>query len=175
MTLSTASIDIEDLLREVASTASPLIAKNNNQFEIVTNEPGVFVADRLRVQLVLLNLLSNAGKFTHGGTVRLLASRDGDDCVFEVRDTGIGIAEENIGLLFQDFSQVDTSSARRYTGTGLGLAISRQICRLMGGDLTVQSTLGVGSTFIARIPSYVNPPETEAGQPSRPEETELKS
>jgi len=175
MTLSVAPIDIEDLLREVASTASPLIAKNNNQFEIVTNGPGMFIADRLRVQQVLLNLLSNAGKFTHGGTVRLVATRDGEDCIFEIQDTGIGIAEENIGLLFQDFSQVDTSSARRYTGTGLGLAISRQICRLMGGDLTVQSTLGVGSSFTARIPSDVTRAETESAQPSRPEEAEINS
>jgi signal transduction histidine kinase len=164
MTLSVAPFDVEELLREVASTASPLIAKTNNQFEIVTIDPGELVSDRIRVQQVLLNLLSNAGKFTHDGTVRLYARQDGEAYVFEVRDTGIGIAEENIGLLFRDFSQVDTSSARRYAGTGLGLAISRQICRLMGGDLTVQSTLGEGSTFIARIPNCVNNEEAEAPQ-----------
>jgi PAS domain S-box-containing protein len=164
MTLSVAPFDVEELLREVASTASPLIAKTNNQFEIVTIDPGELVSDRIRVQQVLLNLLSNAGKFTHDGTVRLYARQDGGAYVFEVRDTGIGIAEENIGLLFRDFSQVDTSSARRYAGTGLGLAISRQICRLMGGDLTVQSTLGEGSTFIARIPNCVNNEEAEAPQ-----------
>jgi PAS domain S-box-containing protein len=161
MTISIASFDVEDLLREVATTASPLIAKNNNQFDIVTDKPGTLVADRIRVQQVLLNLLSNAAKFTSDGTIQLYVRRDGDACIFEVRDTGIGVSEDDIGRLFRDFSQVDTSSARRYTGTGLGLAISRQICRLMGGDLTVQSTLGKGSTFTALIPGHVKNDETD--------------
>jgi signal transduction histidine kinase len=87
--------------------------------------------------------------------VRLCARHDGETFIFEVQDTGIGIAPEHIGLLFRDFSQVDASSARRYVGTGLGLAISREICRLSGGDLTVESVLGEGSTFIVRIPGGV--------------------
>jgi signal transduction histidine kinase len=82
--------------------------------------------------------------------------------ILEVQDTGIGIAEEHLSLLFRDFSQVDASSARRYAGTGLGLAISRQICRLMGGDLTVQSVHGAGSTFVARIPDCVELEDPDA-------------
>jgi PAS domain S-box-containing protein len=164
MTLNIAPINVEDLLRDVISTATPLIAKTGNRFEFTGSQAGLLVADCLRVQQVLLNLLGNAAKFTQNGTVRFYAQQDGDNFIFAVQDSGIGIAPEHIGLLFRDFSQVDSSPARRYTGTGLGLAISRQICRMMGGDLTVESVLGQGSTFTARIPSRVaSPAELDAG------------
>ena len=166
MTLSIGPFIVDDLLRDVVTTATPLIEKSGNRFEIVESKLGEFVADRLRVQQVLLNLLGNAAKFTHNGTVRLSARREMGAFIFEVQDTGVGIAEEHIGLLFRDFSQVDASSSRRAAGTGLGLAISRQICRLMGGDLTVESKLGRGSTFTARIPACVAPNETDAVQAS---------
>jgi signal transduction histidine kinase len=111
----------------------------------------------MRLRQVLLNLLGNACKFTKNGKVTLrvtAADRDGQYWVdFSVADTGIGMSEEQLGRLFQDFAQADTSTTRRFGGTGLGLAISRRLCRLMGGDVTVISTLGAGSTFTARLPA----------------------
>jgi len=161
MTLSIGPFIIGDLVRDVVSTATPLIEKSGNRFEVIGSDLGEFVADRLRVQQVLLNLLSNAAKFTQNGTVRLCSRQEGETVIFEVQDTGVGIAKENIGLLFRDFSQVDASSSRRFAGTGLGLAISRQICRMMGGDLTVESVLGQGSTFTARIPACLTAEEQD--------------
>jgi CheY-like chemotaxis protein len=110
----------------------------------------------MRLRQILLNLLSNACKFTKGGTVRLhvaLAEEAGQHWVdFAVSDTGIGMNEEQLGRLFQEFTQADASTTRRFGGTGLGLAISRRLCRLMGGDITVTSEPGEGSTFTVRLP-----------------------
>jgi len=104
----------------------------------------------------LLNLLSNACKFTNHGTVSLTVSRtrqeSQDFLRWEVHDTGIGIAREDIKRLFQPFVQVDSSATRRHGGTGLGLAISERLCRLMGGRITLESTIGVGSTFTVLMP-----------------------
>ena len=112
--------------------------------------------DPLRFRQSLFNLLSNACKFTENGTITLEVERelvDGHDWVnWHVRDTGIGIAPDDQKRLFQSFSQVDSSATRKYSGTGLGLAISRDLCRKMGGDITVESELGAGSTFTIRLP-----------------------
>ena len=121
-------------------------------------------ADVMKVRQSLLNLLSNAAKFTHNGQIKLNirminwstpTSKIGIE--FQVADTGIGISQENLGKLFQVFSQADDSSTREYGGTGLGLAISQQFCQMMGGDIVVESTLGGGSTFTIRLPLTVQP------------------
>jgi hypothetical protein len=116
-------------------------------------------SDQTRVRQVLLNLLSNACKFTREGTIRLEArSSDGDEWVeFEVRDSGIGMTEEQMGRLFEAFSQAEASTAAKYGGTGLGLAISRRFCRMLGGDIELASVPGEGTTFTVRLPRTVSP------------------
>ncbi len=113
---------------------------------------------------MLLNLLSNAAKFTKDGTIRLTAERhiaDGgrDEVVFRVADTGVGMEPADVGRLFQPFVQVDSSSTRKHEGTGLGLAICRRLCELMGGSIAVESEPGVGTTFTVRLPARAAPPE----------------
>ena len=113
-------------------------------------------ADLTKVRQTLFNLLSNAAKFTDHGTVSLSVRREPDDWItFAVSDTGIGMTEEQMGRLFEAFSQAEASTRSRYGGTGLGLAISRQFCRLMGGDIAVESSYGRGSTFTVRLPAVV--------------------
>src|SRR5207249_69591 len=104
----------------------------------------------------LFNLMSNAAKFTDHGTISLTVKRDSDDRItFAVTDTGIGMTEEQLGRLFEAFSQAEASTRSKYGGTGLGLAISRHFCRLMGGDLTVESVYGKGFIFSVWLPAYV--------------------
>src|SRR5205085_12436221 len=107
----------------------------------------------------LFNLLSNASKFTDHGTITLTVQRGPDDWItFAVSDTGIGMTEEQLGRLFEAFSQAEASTRSTYGGTGLGLAISRHFSRLMGGDLSVTSVYGEGSTFTVRLPAVVETP-----------------
>jgi hypothetical protein len=115
-------------------------------------------SDSTRVRQVLLNLLSNACKFTRDGAIHLSAreaDRDAGWVEIEVRDSGIGMTEEQMGRLFEAFSQAEATTAAKYGGTGLGLAISRRFCRMMGGDVDVASTPGVGTTFTVRLPRDV--------------------
>ena len=116
-------------------------------------------ADLVRLRQALYNLGSNAAKFTEGGQITLTAGRirepGGDWITLAVADTGIGMTPEQSARLFEDFSQADSSTTRRYGGTGLGLAISRRFCRMMGGDITVESEAGRGSTFTVRLPAEV--------------------
>jgi len=113
--------------------------------------------DRDRVKQILMNLLSNAVKFTHTGTITVTAYSHNSAIVMTVADTGIGIPEAALARIFEEFRQVDSSTTREYGGTGLGLAISLQFARLMGGDITVQSTVGVGSTFTMTLPRRYTP------------------
>ena len=116
-------------------------------------------ADQTKVRQALFNLLSNASKFTDHGTISLTVERESDDWItFAVSDTGIGMTEEQLGRLFEAFSQAEASTRSQYGGTGLGLAISRHVCRLMGGDLTVTSAYGQGSTFTVCLPSTESRP-----------------
>ena len=112
-----------------------------------------------KVRQVLLNLLSNAAKFTEHGTITLKISRERIDeqewVCFKVADTGIGMTPEQVSNLFQAFTQADASTTRKYGGTGLGLALSQRLCRLMGGDITVVSEPGIGSTFTIRLPAII--------------------
>ncbi len=153
--LKAESFDVAPVVQEVAASLEPLAAKNRIDVHVLC-EPAVLYGDRVRVAQCLLNLMGNACKFTQGGRVRVGGStqRDssGDWYVVTVADTGIGIKPGDMEKLFRHFTQLDTSSARRYGGTGLGLAISRKLSRLMGGDITVESTAGKGSTFTLRVP-----------------------
>ena len=128
----------------------------------------------MRLRQALLNLLSNANKFTEKGTITIAARQgqeDGRDWVtIAVADTGIGMTPEQMGKLFQEFSQADASTTRKYGGTGLGLAISKRFCQMMGGDITVESEPGRGSTFTIRLPRVVDTPVTATA-----EEAALKS
>ncbi|NTV63560.1 MAG: ammonium transporter, partial [Oscillochloris sp.] len=151
---------VRHLVDEVVSTITPLIERNHNVL-VVEQNPGVDIlnADVTKVRQVLLNLLSNASKFTEGGEVKLRVSvaeagpRTSDPgLLFEVSDTGIGMSEAQLAGLFKEFSQADASTTRKYGGTGLGLAISRRFCQMMGGDITVRSTTGEGTTFTVSLP-----------------------
>ena len=146
------------LVSEITAVVQPLAGKNGNRLETRCDPAvGEMRADLTKVRQTLFNLLSNACKFTERGTVTLTAAREaahgGDWTVFTVSDTGIGMTEEQIGRLFQEFTQAEATTSRRYGGTGLGLALSRRLCRLMGGDVTVESAPGRGSVFTVRLPS----------------------
>jgi two-component system, NtrC family, sensor kinase len=148
------------LIGEVIKTIEPLAAKNANQIALHCDHAiGTLHADQMRLRQALLNLMSNANKFTDHGTISIDARQrqeDGRDSVtIAVADTGIGMTEEQMGKLFQEFSQADASTTRKYGGTGLGLAISRRFCQMMGGDITVESDPGRGSTFTIRLPRIV--------------------
>jgi GAF domain-containing protein/DNA-binding response OmpR family regulator/anti-sigma regulatory factor (Ser/Thr protein kinase) len=149
---------IAPLVNDAVKTIETLAAKNNNRLVVDCKaDLGVMQADQTRVRQALLNLLSNANKFTEGGTVTINAQRHreaGRDWItMAVSDTGIGMTPEQVGKLFQEFSQADSSTTRKYGGTGLGLAISRRFCQLMAGDITVKSELGRGSSFTIRLPA----------------------
>jgi signal transduction histidine kinase len=150
-------VDLARLLDEVIGTAGQLADKNRNRLIVEEQENlGALTADSMRLKQILLNLLSNACKFTKEGEVALRVRKvaDGRDWVeLAVADTGIGMTVEQQAKLFQDFTQADSLTARRYGGTGLGLAISRKLARMMGGDVTVTSEPGKGSVFTVRLPS----------------------
>jgi len=145
------------LIANVVKTIEPLAAKNGNQVAVHCDAGiGTMHADQMRLRQTLLNLLSNANKFTDHGTITIDARQkqeDGRDWItISVTDTGIGMTAEQMGKLFQEFSQADASTTRKFGGTGLGLAISKRFCQMMGGDITVESAPGRGSTFTIRLP-----------------------
>lgn len=158
MELFMETLSVRLLVEELETLARPLAEANRNTFAIDI-EPGVgrLVADQVKLRQVLLNLVGNAFKFTENGEVTLSARRlqvGGADWVaFDIRDTGIGISKDQIERVFDEFDQGDMSTSRRYGGSGLGLSISRRFCRMMGGDIRVQSELGEGSTFTVRLPA----------------------
>jgi signal transduction histidine kinase/CheY-like chemotaxis protein len=146
------------LVEDVATTIRPLAAKNGNQVDVdCPADVGAIRADQIRIRQALLNLASNASKFTERGRIRIAVARRpeaGRDWItVAVSDTGIGMSPEQMTRLFEEFTQADASTTRRYGGTGLGLAISRRLCRLMGGDITAESAPGRGSTFTIRLPA----------------------
>ncbi|MBR0784837.1 response regulator [Bradyrhizobium iriomotense] len=151
-------LDVATLVGELAKTTQPIADRSSNQLVVdCPADIGAMQADSTRVRQVLLNLLSNACKFTEGGEIRLTAKREADGSaewlIFTVADTGIGMTEEQLGRLFQEFSQADSSTTRKYGGTGLGLAISRHLSRAMGGEITVKSAPGCGAAFTVRLPA----------------------
>jgi GAF domain-containing protein len=158
--LNPESVHLAKLIDEVIGTAGQLAEKNKNRLVIeAPDHLGELTADSMRLKQILLNLLSNACKFTKEGDVALRVRKvaDGRDWVeLAVADSGIGMTAEQQAKLFQDFTQADSLTARRYGGTGLGLAISRKLARMMGGDVTVASEPGKGSLFTVRLPGGAN-------------------
>ncbi len=179
MTLYLEEFDVANLVAEVAATVQPLVTRNGNRLEVQCSpDTGRMKADQTKVRQTLFNLLSNASKFTERGVIRLGVERaiiaqppalhgvapptsaaslseSPGRIVFKIADTGIGMTTEQISRLFQVFSQADASTTRKYGGTGLGLVISRRFCQMMGGDITVASESGKGSTFTVTLPARV--------------------
>ncbi len=165
------TFEVAPLVELVASTVRPLVEKNANRLAVrCAASLGTMHSDVTRIRQVLLNLLSNASKFTDHGLITLEADRAGSEVVFRVRDTGIGMTPEQLGRLFEAFAQAEASTAAKYGGTGLGLAISRRFCQLMGGEVVVASEVGEGSTFTVRLPAEAPveaAPLGDAGVPRR--------
>jgi adenylate cyclase len=174
MDLVLESFPVATLISDAVHTVEAIASKNGNR--IVVNCPdavGSIYADQIRVRQALMNLVSNAAKFTSNGTVTVSAARkwtpDGEQVEFAVADTGIGMSPDQLAKLFQEFSQADSSTTRKYGGTGLGLAISRRFCQMMGGDISVESELGRGSKFLIELPVHVGDVEAQARpEASRP-------
>lgn len=168
MTLYLEEFDLVEIVAELVGTIQPLLDRNGNQLQLdCPADIGTMTADLTKVRQCLLNLLSNASKFTDHGQIGLRVSRvvagPEERLRIAVRDTGIGMTAAQMSRLFQSFSQADSSTTRRYGGTGLGLAISRQFARQMGGDITVASEPGRGSTFTLELPRRV---PAEASEPA---------
>ena len=153
---------LDPMLAECLHTVEPLLKSERVRLvqKAEADLPTLYT-DRDKVKQILMNLLSNAVKFTHTGTIALTARSHKGTIIMAVADTGIGIPEEALARIFEEFRQVDSSTTREYGGTGLGLAISLQFARLMGGDITVQSTVGVGSTFTVTLPKRYTPAPEE--------------
>ena len=159
MALHLETLDIDKLIDEVEATARPLAAKNTNSFVVERgSDLGSMRADATKLRQAIFNLLSNAAKFTQNGQITLSVQRSGDVVEIAVIDTGIGISLEQQKLLFANFSQANSKIAAVYGGTGLGLSLSQNLCRLMGGQIEIESTLGKGSRFTIRLPA-------QGGQP----------
>lgn len=161
VSLQLEKFDLAAFIEDLRVMAMPHIMLNRNRLRIeCAPDLGMICADRMKTQQILINLLSNAGKFTKDGDIMLRVFREtavnghkqNNAFLFQVQDTGVGIAPDQIPKLFQPFTQIDTSPTREYSGTGLGLIISHRFCELMGGSLEVKSELGVGSTFTLRLP-----------------------
>jgi signal transduction histidine kinase/CheY-like chemotaxis protein len=176
MDLLVEEFEVADLIEQVHSVIEPLIAKNANVLEVIcAPDLGTMRSDQTKLRQGLLNLLSNAAKFTDGGRITLTAQRgaepNGDRVQFVVSDTGIGMTPEQLQGLFQAFSQARSSTSRDYGGTGLGLAITRHFCRMLGGDVAVESTPGKGSSFTLTLPAVcpaATPQVTASSVPARP-------
>jgi adenylate cyclase len=160
--LSPESVNLAPLIDEVVGTARQLAEQNKNRLVVEADgDLGAVTVDAMRLRQVLLNLLSNACKFTKDGEVALRVRKvaDGRSWIeFAVSDTGIGMTAEQQARLFEEFSQADSSTARRFGGTGLGLAITRKLARMMGGDVTATSEQGKGSVFTIRLPGSTDVP-----------------
>ena len=169
MELYLETFSVEELVHGVQSTIKPLMEKNGNVFEVTAGgEVGAIHADLTKTRQILLNLLSNAAKFTAQGKVTLEVARkasQGRDWIrFRVTDSGIGMTAEQIHKVFEPFSQADVSTTRQYGGTGLGLSICKRFSEMMGGDIFVESELGHGSVFTVQLPVQV----AEAGGEDEP-------
>jgi signal transduction histidine kinase len=161
MELALTTFALAPLIDDVVKTIEPLAAKNSNRVSVNCDAAiGTVHADQMRLRQALLNLMSNANKFTERGTITINAhhgqENGGDWVTLAVTDTGIGMTPEQMGKLFQEFSQASSATASKYGGTGLGLVISRRFCQMMGGDITVESAPGRGSTFTIRLPRIVD-------------------
>jgi signal transduction histidine kinase len=175
MELYLETFDIPSTIREVVSTIHPLVEKNGNTLTVhCPDDLGNMYADLTKVRQNLFNLLSNAAKFTQNGTITLTVTQAESEqaalpvppshsplITFQVSDTGIGMAPEQIACVFEAFTQADASTTRKYGGTGLGLAITKRFCQMMGGDIWVESVSGKGSTFTMCLPTQVSKAEPD--------------
>lgn len=174
MELYLETFEIKSLVKETVSTIRPLIEKNNNTLKFnLADDLDIMHADLTKVRQSLFNLLSNASKFTKNGTIILsvisYTAKEHKYLAFKVTDTGIGMNQEQMGKLFQAFSQADASTTRKYGGTGLGLAITKKFCQMMGGDIKVESELGKGSSFTINLPVKVV--DTNKEKSNQPQES----
>jgi signal transduction histidine kinase len=153
--------DLNEMVREVVATVEPMVTEHKNKLVVKCPvDLGIVSTDQTKLRQAALNLLSNAAKFTQDGTVTLTVQRRrrqaGDWVEIQVQDTGIGIAEADVGRLFQNFGQANRSTSSKYGGTGLGLALSQKLCALMGGGISVKSEVGQGSSFTIRVLAWMN-------------------
>jgi signal transduction histidine kinase len=160
MELFIETVDAGALIRDAVEGCRKLAASNRNTVTLDLDERlGTISCDARKLEQALTQILDNATKFTENGSIVVTAAREaagtGEQIVVAVRDTGIGIARDVLPSLFEKFSVADDSSSSKYGGTGLGLALSQKLCRLMGGDVTVESELGIGSCFTIRLPTVV--------------------
>jgi signal transduction histidine kinase len=164
MELFLETFEIAPLIEEVATTVRPLLVKNKNILLVnYSTQIGSMHADITKIRQSLYNLLSNASKFTEKGTITLSVEKESGEnaqrpapcIIFKVADTGIGMTSEQRAKLFQAFSQADASTTRKYGGTGLGLIITQKFCQMMGGEISVESKVGKGTTFRIRLPEQV--------------------
>ncbi len=169
------SFTVEEMIVEVQGTVQPLVDKNSNTLVVDCDQNlGVMHSDLTKIRQTLFNLLSNAAKFTEGGTITLSARRQdqegGAAIVMTVSDSGIGMSPEQLAKVFDPFSQAEAETTSKYGGTGLGLSISRRFCNMLGGDLTVESEIGQGTSFHVHLPANaatrdVSEPEAQAPVP----------
>ncbi|KPK12739.1 MAG: hypothetical protein AMJ68_00605 [Acidithiobacillales bacterium SG8_45] len=151
--LNIAPTPTSTILDDIESTARPLSSKNGNEFVIKKQAlPESIRTDSIRLEQILLNLISNACKFTKNGKVSLTAASEGGRIRFTVSDTGIGMTQQQLANIFKPYSQTDSTIANNYGGTGLGLVISKQLAELMGGNIDVRSTKGSGTSFMLNLP-----------------------
>ncbi len=165
MTFHLEDFEISTVVEQIVATVQPLVAKNGNTFEVdCPKDIGSMYADQTKVRQTLVNLLSNACKFTENGTIKLGLRREMKDgrewVLMRVEDTGIGMTPGQLGKLFRAFNQAESATSKKYGGTGLGLSISRRLCRLMGGELTATSEYGKGSMFTVQLPTVVSESRT---------------
>jgi signal transduction histidine kinase len=164
---------LNGFIEDVIATTRSAVEANGNEFLVERGVGlGIVISDATRLRQAILNLLSNAGKFTKNGRVTLQITREKGDAEDWIRvavsDTGIGISPDNLQKLFKDFNQAEASTSSKYGGTGLGLALSQSLCRMMGGDISVESEFGRGSCFIIRVPAYIEDHQHLAGASDAP-------
>ena len=164
MELFVETFDLGALLNEVVETITPLAAANGNKIEVIPKgRAGEMTTDITKLRQNLFNLLSNACKFTRNGVIRIEVNRvqkkEREMVCFRISDTGIGMSQKQISRLFEPFTQADASTTRKYGGTGLGLAVTRSYCELMGGEITVESSAGAGTTFTMYVAAVLSSPK----------------
>ncbi|MEZ4379916.1 MAG: ATP-binding protein [Nannocystaceae bacterium] len=155
--LSLEDFDVAAMLRDVVTVAQPLVERQGNALRLsIDREPVSMYSDQTKIRQCIFNLVSNAAKFTENGAIDLSLRREDlgalSCLVFEVRDSGIGMAPEQLAKLFDAFSQIDSELGRRHVGSGLGLTITRRLARKLGGDIQVHSEVGAGTSFMIRLP-----------------------
>lgn len=153
MDLYLKAVNIKNLVNEAIDTVSPMANTNGNKLKVnIGTLSSILYVDRQKLLQIFLNLLSNACKFTHNGVITFDIYNDKHFLYFSVSDTGVGIAKEKLNYIFEQFTQVDGSQTQQFEGTGLGMAITQNFCQLMGGTITVESELGIGSVFKVKQP-----------------------